>query len=319
MKANAFVHIGFPKTGTTSIQKSLAASRDALKQHGITYPGAEDDHANLTALFHPKGPDHFYFSLRSISNPVRLGTQLLAEGLSSEGDLIFSSEYLHNIGEKHAQKLYGTLSDAGFRSKFICYVRHPVDAAVSSAQQSIKMGDRGLAEVIADPRYTFIQQNVEPFIRAVGKENVILKDFNISAREGLLRSFMCSVGRPELTEALVEIPANESLTMDAALFCDLHRMHLNETGRDLFPKSVIFQFTDGKFDLPVKTKEAVRAMGQKDIEWVETEFGITLLESNYPVRYHQNPSLGSVAKVIEAIRYPGVLRDKVLANEGPKK
>lgn len=302
MKGNAFIHVGFPKTGTTSIQKSLAASRDVLGGYGISYPGTEDDHVDLAALFHPKGPEHFYFVMRSIPDPVGRGNRLLAEGMSSERDLIFSSEYLHNIGEKNARNIYNVVSKAGFHTRFVCYIRHPVDAAVSSAQQSIKMGHRSLAEVIAEPWYASIRQNLEPFVKAVGKENVILKDFKAATGGGLLKSFMEAVERPEVIETMTEISANEGLTMDAAIFCDLHRKHYQETGKYLFPKSIVFDFTDGKFDLPPKSKDIVREAGRGDVEWVEREFGITLTESVNPPRFHPNPSVESVVKVIEAVR-----------------
>ncbi|MEM9770727.1 MAG: hypothetical protein AAF889_03855, partial [Cyanobacteria bacterium P01_D01_bin.73] len=44
------VHIGMPKTGTTALQKSLAHSRELLKDNGILYPEGflyEDEHREL--------------------------------------------------------------------------------------------------------------------------------------------------------------------------------------------------------------------------------------------------------------------------------
>lgn len=301
MTRTVFIHVGLPKTGTTSIQKSLAASRDVLSRHGISYPGKEIDHANLIALFHPKGPEHYYFVNQSVPDPIRIANQLMTEALSAKGDLILSSEYLHNIGERQARKLHDTFVQAGFHAKFICYVRHPVDAAVSSAQQSIKMGDRSLAEVIAEPRYTQLRQNIEPFLKAVGKENLIVKDFKAATRDGLLKSFMTCTGRPDISESMTETFENEGLTMDAALFSDLYRTHLKETGKKLFSHSVVFQFTDGKFDLPPKAKAAIRRSGKDDVAWVESEFGIPLVESVHPQRFHPNPTLDSVSKVIQSI------------------
>jgi len=299
---HAFIHVGLPKTGTTSIQKTLAASRDILRRHAIAYPGSEEDHAILIALFHPKGPQHFHLVKRAISDPQSAANRLLTEALQGKGDLILSSEYLHNIGEAGARKFHDRLSQAGFDVRFICYVRHPVDLAVSSAQQSIKMGDRTLADVIADPRYTPIRRTVEPFAKAVGKENVILMDFGAAARGGLLNSLFSAIGRPELMQEITEIRANEGLTMDAALFSDLHARVRKETGKTLFPKPVVFQFKDGKFDLPAESKDIVRGLGQKDVDWVAQEFGFRLTESAHPPRYRANPSLDSVAKVIEAVR-----------------
>ena len=37
----AIFHIGFPKTGTTTLQNSLHAARGALARHGVLYPSLE--------------------------------------------------------------------------------------------------------------------------------------------------------------------------------------------------------------------------------------------------------------------------------------
>ncbi|HHY1340405.1 TPA: hypothetical protein ACV09T_001846, partial [Campylobacter jejuni] len=39
----AYIHIGTPKTGTTSIQKFLTLNREILKQNGYYYPNAFDE------------------------------------------------------------------------------------------------------------------------------------------------------------------------------------------------------------------------------------------------------------------------------------
>ena len=40
MARQLLLHIGVPKTGSTSIQRRLAAQRATLRQHGVSYPGA---------------------------------------------------------------------------------------------------------------------------------------------------------------------------------------------------------------------------------------------------------------------------------------
>lgn len=302
MTRTVFIHIGFPKTGTTSIQKSLAASRQVLASHGLIYPGKEDDQANIVALFHPKGADHFYFAGKKDFSPLTAASVLMAEALSGRGDAIISSEYLYDIGKEYAAQLRATFLAKGFLVKFICYVRHPVDAAISSAQQSIKMGQRSLAEVIEQPRYAQIKRNILPIIEAVGKDNVTLIDFRSAVSAGLLASFAKAIGYEHLVEQLTEVKANESLSMDGALLAELHRTYLGETGRYLFPKSLIFKMGGEKFDLPDKTKDRVREDGRADCEWVEREFGISLQEPPSTSCFRTRVNARSIITLIEALR-----------------
>ena len=46
MKHKLFIHIGMPKTGTSSIQKFMASNNDILKKYGWNYPDAEDHFDN---------------------------------------------------------------------------------------------------------------------------------------------------------------------------------------------------------------------------------------------------------------------------------
>ncbi|MGI9156133.1 MAG: hypothetical protein ACR2FG_05785 [Marmoricola sp.] len=43
-EGSRLVHIGFPKTGTTSIQDALRLARPHLAEHGVTYPGKKRNH-----------------------------------------------------------------------------------------------------------------------------------------------------------------------------------------------------------------------------------------------------------------------------------
>ena len=302
MTRSVFVHIGFPKTGTTSIQKSLAASRKSLFSRGLIYPGSEDDQANIVALFHPKGAEHFYFSEKKDFSPLDAASTLMTEALSFDGDTIISSEYLYDLGQQYSRKLYNAFSKEGFRVKFICYVRHPVDAAISSAQQSIKMGQRSLSDVIDQPRYAQIKRNILPIVQAVGKENVTLIDFRSAVSSGLLASFVQAIGKPDILDSLTEIKANESLSMDGAILADIHRTYHAETGKYLFPKSIIFKIQGEKFDLPEATKNKVREEGKSDCDWVQNEFNLSLQEPAETSGFRARVNHRSLITLIESLR-----------------
>lgn len=50
-----YLHIGTPKTGTTSIQEFMVCSREALQKHGICYPDIQKKFANIS----PNRNGHF--------------------------------------------------------------------------------------------------------------------------------------------------------------------------------------------------------------------------------------------------------------------
>lgn len=302
MTRTAFVHIGMPKTGTTSIQRSLAKSRHVLERAGLRYPGADVDHADLLASVHPLGAEHFYFKVHDHGSPVARAESIWRNAFAAEHDIILSSEYFSGIGKKGVQKLHDLLTDEGFVPVIVCYLRHPVNAAISSAQQSIKMNHRTLAEVVSDPRVTLIKSVLEWYCDIFGVTNIRVVDFSVAASEGLLRNLMSILGRPELTDALTVERANEGLTMDAAILCDLHRRMTQENGRPPFPRHLVFELTDSKFTLPEQTLAKVRQDGQAHVDWVRETFGVELVEAPVSARYRPNVTPASIMALLNAGR-----------------
>lgn len=299
MRKRAFVHIGFPKTGTTTIQRSLAASRSTLLKYGLEYPGAQDDHTDLIAEFHPAGERHFYFE-RSESSPRQKCERLKDQIRSCKNDVIISSEYLHNIGRVSSGKFIEFLDESDFDPHFICYVRHPVDDAVSNAQQCIKMGSRSLSECIASPRYTKIRQNIEPFVASAGMGRISIKCFSTAASAGLLRDLFITLNKEGVEAEIPEIRTNESLSMDGAIIADLYQQYMSSGQRPPFAKKLIFKMQDAKFDLPDHAKKKIRELAQDDLDWLRETFGISLFETIGPNRFHPNPTIEAVKTLLES-------------------
>ncbi|MGB0903384.1 MAG: hypothetical protein ACPGVJ_00675, partial [Mangrovicoccus sp.] len=67
MYKRAILHIGTGKTGTASIQRSAAASRRILAQHGFHYPGPETQHQKLTFAFDPDQSEGWFAQRRGLT------------------------------------------------------------------------------------------------------------------------------------------------------------------------------------------------------------------------------------------------------------
>jgi hypothetical protein len=190
----AFIHVGMPKTGTTAIQDMLADHRHDLKAAGLVHPDTRDiNRPALMTLFPHHRKRHYYLTQKNISEQMG---KVLAGGLwsqieaaASQNDIVLSSEYLFDIGDR-ANDIVTAFDTLGLDVVFVCYVRHPVNAAISSAQQAIKMGQRSLAEVCQEPRWHRSRKTLAPLVDAVGKERVIVSDFSAAKSIGAAQHFL---------------------------------------------------------------------------------------------------------------------------------
>lgn len=137
--ARLFLHVGCTKTGTTSIQAALTASRALLAERGFHYPAETDRHltANL-ALDTPNGTAHI--------RPGRPFDQGFSEVLADipdlgQGDLLISGELLSlALGRPGSGAALDRIArQAGFDSVHILlFVRDALPHFVSQWQQHVR-------------------------------------------------------------------------------------------------------------------------------------------------------------------------------------
>lgn len=130
-----YVHIGFRKAGSTSIQYFLAQNAEALAALGVLYP-----HAGRAGLAHVNLVDE----LRgSASYDATVGGVRELRGLLAaepQHRVIVSSEGLHILKPKAVRRLADNLM--GQDVKVLAYVRHLPNFVDSQYRQSIKSGKR---------------------------------------------------------------------------------------------------------------------------------------------------------------------------------
>jgi hypothetical protein len=153
------MHIGAPKTGTTSIQSFLYANRSLLSQQGFHLPsGWGENHLPLTVLTYE---DDFWDDLCSWT-ALRLG---LPEGLPStrtwrqarstlhlelktivdsapSGTLIFSNEHLFERlkSQNQVNEFVELLQKNGLDLQILVYLREPLSHALSAWNTAVKSG-----------------------------------------------------------------------------------------------------------------------------------------------------------------------------------
>lgn len=154
----ALLHIGTPKTGTTSIQNALARAERAGGLAPIRYPlpHGQNDHWLLALLYfphrdlprwmrvtHPHDDDRF----RSAREGYR---RFLFRELRSAPAAILSAEVLSLFPVNAVDRFRDDLESAGFGEfHVVVYIRDPADYYLSLRQQSLR--SPGNLAAVADP------------------------------------------------------------------------------------------------------------------------------------------------------------------------
>ena len=188
MKKKIFLHIGFPKTGTSSIQYFCSANRKALKNCGVLYPLSGDTpYAGQAGLA--------FAARMKASNPFKI---LIAEIDNSPCDkIVISSEYFFMLEHKKILFLAEQLAD--FEATIIVYLRRQDTRIESGYLQVLRDTEFRFSGNIADyikflrsyPRRTNYYRFLQPWSDVFGNSAVKVCVYEEHSRGGrLVHGFM---------------------------------------------------------------------------------------------------------------------------------
>jgi hypothetical protein len=142
------IHIGTPKTGTTSIQSMLGNNRDMLAQHDIRYPDADGSNAHnlLPAAF--RGPEEHWAYHRKLygNDPKRIKSAALkawdrvfdSANAFQNQTVVLSSEGFSLLSETQTLKAFLAEKLPGVAPEIVVYLRHPVEWVQSILFQRVR-------------------------------------------------------------------------------------------------------------------------------------------------------------------------------------
>jgi len=138
------LHIGHHKTGSTYLQNTLRANRDALGTQGIVYPSRGDNPRKnpVTGVAEGNGKDLF-------RSEAQLRETLSELQPTVRAHLLLSSEALLGelTGHEDLQFVARTASELGYdRVRMLLFIRNPISNAASAWQQDIKTGSTNTIE-----------------------------------------------------------------------------------------------------------------------------------------------------------------------------
>ena len=194
----ALLHIGTPKTGTTSIQECLTSAEAAGDLGRYRYPLVPGDrnHNRLLMLYLPHADQPSYRQLEFPRDGARFQRArrkyrrfIFGKLRTSEGAII-SGEQLFSLKTSAALELRRDLESLGFRQfHIVLYVRDPADFYLSRAQQMLKLPVHAKPAVI-DPisfRYPF-RSIAESWERAF-PDRVIVRPYSSAVQYDVIADF----------------------------------------------------------------------------------------------------------------------------------
>lgn len=233
------LHIGTPKTGSTSIQATCHSNTGLLRKKGILYPKVLDTnrHSVLTIPFLPDGPPReFWNSLgrdkESCSNiALKLWKDVAADFYRSEqtDTLLLSSEYFSRIVDlKPLEALLRELFP-NVQLVSICYLRNPVDHYISSLQQKLKASHK-----VQWPSRREWSSNLKQW---AGITDLSLREFNRSElfHGDVAADFLHAIGieEHELEEFTLKY-SNESISAEGIFVLQQFRQHMFAGANNVF-------------------------------------------------------------------------------------
>jgi hypothetical protein len=276
--SKVLIHAGLAKTGTTSIQAMLYASRRALADQGISvWRMKRGAHSRpLTTAF---GKPEARKSVKAYpGDPAEIRASLASAIAASHPTFVLSAEAVSHFALDELESLVGLVRESGAEAKAIVYVRRADRHAVSLVQQVLRDG-RTLADAMVRTDTMSYRDRIGPLFEAFGKDNV---DVRLCPEPGadpdaLLLDFLGVIGaRPAF--ALERFRSrNTSLSHRAALLLSA----INDAARSsparrsyrwLVP--LLREKLPGPpFRLPADALAAILDRHQDDIRWLREQTG----------------------------------------------
>ncbi|EAJ9832380.1 hypothetical protein FBH93_07080, partial [Campylobacter coli] len=288
----AYVHIGTPKTGTTTIQKFLYLNREKLEIQNIIYANSIESYTRHNILV------NFCFEFRNNFNwekikferilkyrsRLKLFYALKEEVAQAKGDFIFSTEGItwHFYDVKYIKILKKFFKELGFdRVILILYLRNTSDLLISLSAQLIKTNYSSIPCFINpweyDRQYIFDNQWLcQKYSEIFGKENLIVRlfDGNEFYQGDLLKDFIHSIGLKWENNFIIPLKQNESLDLIGVELCKaLNKQNSNyDEFMELYSKYFISKSLFTKFYPPKKIIQSYLDYFEESNEWVRKEF-----------------------------------------------
>ena len=285
MKKTCIIHIGMPKTGSSSIQNNLSTN---LNDRNILYlPFDNPNHGmHICTLFGGKSQiNRFHLSRgKSYSDIERYQAHtkyILEKSFASDRytTYIISGEAIQTISQLHLKEMKKYLLNYVDEIKIIAYVREPFSYITSAFQQLLKHPTKNLTIEQAYPHY---RKKLHKFDIVFGRENVYLWKFDPKyLYQGDVVLDFCKRLNIQIDKTKIK-KVNESLSKEAIQLLYIYRKFYekNKQGKKSYNQQMIERISligKEKFRLSPSLVNPILKINQEDIQWMEIRLGKTLI------------------------------------------
>jgi hypothetical protein len=290
MFKKCYLHIGPPKTGTTSIQNAMWNNRDLLEGCSIHYPSIEINHRFMVSCFIEDATNFDYnkYYNRTVEqvsiNNYNMLSRFKSEAVASGCDtLVISAEHLVMLRDDGIKNLRDYLRELCEVIYVVIYVRHPMNAVGSYVQEAVKNGARRLAEMRRNPPFARYGQIVPLWERYFGGGAIVLRVMNKDAliNGDVVDDFLYTIGYTGTFECVSCMIENPSLTAPAVLIADALASIAPKYSPLRGGVDYLTQIRGPAYIPDRYIMESVASLSRPDLVYLEDRWGIILPEVTY--------------------------------------
>jgi len=299
-----YLHIGFHKTGSTSIQNSLLKSTELLSANNFLFPVMTQNNqpiSNQEVVFCSlvmNNPETYYGNIvagcSEIEQILRLNEHYLLEFSqqieSFEGDnLIISGEGISilKIEElSRLQQLFFQVVNPDVSIEVIVFMRNPLAYSCSLCQERIKNGNALISDLVLyeQSNYRYYAENLLRVEQVFGRENIKLFRFEdaIEHPVGLVGFFLSIIGfNNSLIACFESVHENKSISHEAVVLLSAINEEIPliidgklNPQRSSNPTIAIRAIPGIKFLLTNEQSRKVWKNATKDLDWIYENYKI---------------------------------------------
>ncbi|WP_077329208.1 hypothetical protein [Virgibacillus siamensis] len=299
------LHVGWSKTGTSSIQSTLYDENNnkLLLNEGILYPTCWQSNHGV-ALCSAFSPDPGKYAVNKfpkvlskdeIEKKDRFNLKKFEETVnnSSAKKLVISGEGILPLPNESINNLKKYLREIGLKKakfKILIYTRNPVSWTGSTLQQRFKDGFRyapAMDKLKNQTLPTLFQDKIGKFIDIFGKKAVHVYSFEEARTHdnGMVGHFLEQLNADkETAEKMKEIRKNDGMSMFTGEFLKyingnvpLFKNGKPNKKRHRRDHQPLLTLPGDKFDLPMQTKKEISLIVQNDLKWLKNKYHIDYL------------------------------------------
>ena len=319
------LHVGMHKTGSTSIQNSLAELDDE-KFYYARIMGSPNHSVSMLWAFAER-PDRGHVRKmmlrknRTVEEIVGEAKRGIKASITEAGErtLVISGEGMLRLGEKDLTRLRKFFERHGYSEfEILAYIRPPGGYMSSAIQQRIKSG--GFKDFRIEQSLPDYREKFEKFDLVFGAENVKLSKFDRALLKNgdVVEDFCERSGIP--VDSIGIIRKNEAVSRLTALLvyqyhrhCDAEQLPPFKAGQSMRLAELLQKLDPAKFKL---TPDVLAPMIEKikpDIEWMEKRLGQSLDEE---LGGNDELGIGSQADLMKPVEGINAKLRQVLAEAG---